>query len=108
MLHTSLKKQIYMKDYDPSLELSYLMYRDVNNLYGWAMSQKLPVDCFKQKKKPRFTLNFMQKYDDDNDKGYIFDVDVSYLSVYRGPTNLFLPEKMIYKCQKLVCNIWNT
>ena len=30
-----------MKDYDKSKEWSYLKYCDVNNLYGWAMSQKL-------------------------------------------------------------------
>ena len=26
------------------------MYLDANNLYGWAMSQKLPVDGFKRVK----------------------------------------------------------
>ena len=36
----------YMKDYDKNKELSYLQYWDVNNLYGWAMSQKLPVNNF--------------------------------------------------------------
>ena len=30
-----------------SAESSYLMYSDENNLYGWVLSQKLPVDGFK-------------------------------------------------------------
>ena len=37
----------YIKNLDKSIESSYLMYLDVNNLYGWAMSQKLPVNGFK-------------------------------------------------------------
>ena len=36
----------YMKDYDKNKESSYLQYWSVNNLYGWAMSQKLPVNNF--------------------------------------------------------------
>ena len=35
-----------MKDYDKNKESSYLQYWDVNNLYGWAVSQKLPVNNF--------------------------------------------------------------
>ena len=36
-----------MKNYDKNKELSYLKYWDANNLYGWIMSQKLPVNKFK-------------------------------------------------------------
>ena len=36
-----------MKNYDKNEESSYIQYLDVNNLCGWAMSQKLPVNGFK-------------------------------------------------------------
>ena len=37
----------YMKDYNKKEASKYLMYVDANNLYGWAMSQKLPIHSFK-------------------------------------------------------------
>ena len=36
----------YMKEYAKNKESSYIIYRDYNNLYEKAMSQKLPVDGF--------------------------------------------------------------
>ena len=36
----------YMKYYDKNKESSYIQYWDVNNLYGWAILQKLPVNDF--------------------------------------------------------------
>ena len=36
----------YMKNYDKNPESSYSEYLDANNLYGWGMSQKLPIDSF--------------------------------------------------------------
>ena len=37
----------YMKNCDKNNESSCIEYLDANNLYGWAMSQKLPVNVFK-------------------------------------------------------------
>ena len=37
----------YMKNYSNNEESSYIQYLDANNLYGWAMSKKLPANGFK-------------------------------------------------------------
>ena len=37
----------YMKKYDKNKESSCIQYLDADNLYEWAMSQKLLVDGFK-------------------------------------------------------------
>ena len=34
----------YMKDYDKIKESPYLKHWDVNNLYVWVLSQKLPLN----------------------------------------------------------------
>ena len=36
----------FLKDYNKNKEWSYIQYWGVNNLYGWEMSQKLPVNNF--------------------------------------------------------------
>ena len=36
-----------MKNYDKNTESSYIASLDANNLYGWEMSQTLPINCFK-------------------------------------------------------------
>ena len=40
----------YMKNYDKNKKSSYIQYLHANNLYGCAISQKLPVDNFKWEK----------------------------------------------------------
>ena len=34
----------YMKNYDKDITPSYIMYVDVNNLYGWVISQKMVLN----------------------------------------------------------------
>ena len=69
----------YMKKYDKNIESSYLMYLDANDLYGWAMSQKLPVDGFKwQDDLSRFNERFIKSYNEKSDIGYFLEVDVKY------------------------------
>ena len=49
------------------------MYLDPNNLYGWAMSQKLPVNGVKWVEKSRllrFNEIFIKNHDENSDKGY--------------------------------------
>ena len=46
------------------------MYLDDTNLYGWAMSQKLPVNGFKWAKNlSQFNENFIRNYDEFSDLG---------------------------------------
>ena len=40
-----------MNDYDPKKQSTFLSYLDMNNLYGWAMSEYLPYEEFKWLKK---------------------------------------------------------
>ena len=48
---------------------------DVNNLYGWAISQKLPAKGFEW---AEFDENFIKNYSDESDEGRFLEVDVQY------------------------------
>ena len=55
----------YMKDYDKIKESSYLQYWDINNLYVWAMMQKLPSFNFEWVKyTSQFNKIFIKNYDE--------------------------------------------
>ena len=92
------------------IESSYLTYLDANNLYGWTMSQKLPVNEFMWYNDylSDFSENFMKNYDENIDEGYFLEVDVEYPKQLFGSHKElpFLPERRkLEKVEKLICSI---
>ncbi|XP_014486208.1 PREDICTED: uncharacterized protein LOC106750390 [Dinoponera quadriceps] len=66
----------YIQSYDPSKPSLYLMYFDINNLYGWAMCQPLPHAEFQW-------VTGVSTFDVssiavDSPIGYILEVDLEY------------------------------
>ena len=101
----------YMENYNKNEESSHIQYLVGNNLYGWAMPQKLPVNNFKWvEDTSKINEEFIKNYKENNKKGYIFEVDVKYpKKLHDSQSDLpFLPKRMkIDKCKKLVCNLQN-
>ena len=68
----------YMNEtYDENKPSSFISYFDANNLYGLAMTKKLPYDSLK------WDYSFLTdkkilNYDEDSDEGYILEVDLQY------------------------------
>ena len=68
----------YLPSYDSSKESVFLQYLDVNNLYGCAMSQKLPLHGYKWDNIEKFTGDFLKNYDINGNIGYLLEVDNEY------------------------------
>ena len=87
------------------------MYLDANNLYGWAIPQKLPVNGFKwvnslSKVNEIFIKNYnVLQY---SDVGYFLEVDIDYpkeLFNLHKDLSFLLERKKVNKVEKLICNI---
>ena len=96
----------YMKDFDESKPSTFIQYLDANNLYGWAMTQKLPTHGFKwidvDKSK---VIKLLEKK--DTNRGFIFEVDLDYpKSLWDSHNdNPLAPEKIkVDKIDKLICS----
>ena len=99
----------YMKDYNKKKKSSYIQYLDANNLYGKAMTEKLPVRGFRWMDDiSKIDEDFVKVYNKNDNKRYILDVDIDYPSKLQNLHSdlLFLPERMIINnTKKLVCNL---
>ena len=101
----------YMKDYDENKDDYFLIYTDYNNLYGKAMSEKLPVDGFEWIEDiSKIDEDFIKNYDENRDVGYFIKADIEYpKELHNKHSDLpFLSERMkVNQCKKLVCNLYD-
>ena len=92
--------------FSPEEVMKYIMYLDANNLYGWAMSQPLPVNEFRW-------MNYcnLQKWNSlPEGKGCILEVDLEYPKNLHDSHNEYplAPERMtVNKVDKLIPNLGN-
>ena len=77
---------------------------DVDNLYGWAMSQKLVVNNFEWiKDTSQFNENFIKNYNEESDERYFLEVDCQYLKKLHELHNdlpFFTRKNENWKCRK--------
>ena len=96
----------YMKDFDESKPSTFIQYLDENNLYGWAMTQKLSIHGFKWIDVDESSeLKLLEKK--ATNQGFIFEVDLDYpRSLWKSHNDYPLaPERIkIDKVDKLICS----
>jgi len=66
-----------MASYDKSKDDAYILYLDANNLYGYAMSQYLPIGSFRWNSE-EWTNDRILGLGDKDSVGYLFEVDLHY------------------------------
>ena len=66
----------YINDYDPKKPLTFITYLDMNNLYGWTMTEYLPYNEFEWLENiDEFDINSTSE---KSDTGYFLKVDLEY------------------------------
>ena len=96
----------FMKNFNPAKKSKFLVYLDANNLYGWAMSQPLPVGDFAWMR--REELQNWEKLVLEEGKGCILEVDLEYPRELHDLHNDFplAPEILeLGDCKKLTQNL---
>lgn len=68
----------FMQIYDPEKKTSYILYYDANNLYGWAMSEPLPVSDFRWLSEREINTQNIMLVDPYGPIGYVLEVDLAY------------------------------
>ena len=96
------------EDFDPTKPSKFITYLDANNLYGWAMSEKMPYEDFKWVEDVKSIP--LEKMLSDGDLGYVLEVDLDYPSELHDLHNDYplAPESMVINgVKKLTPNLNN-
>ena len=95
----------YMKNCDKNSESSHIEYLGANNLYGCAMSQKLPTNGFKWVEGlPLFNENLTEKYDENSYGGLDVEYPERLFNLHKAL--LFLPNiGKVEKVEEIICSI---
>ena len=64
------------------------MYLDANNLYGWAMTQPLPLNSFQWHDPDTFDLSMLGS---EKGKGYILEIDCEIPDIHHDKLNEYPP-----------------
>ena len=94
-------------DYDKEKPTNYINYLDANNLYGLAMSMKLPIGKLKWIKKI-LTEQMIMDWKEKDDNAYILEMDLEYpkeihdehIDYPLAPENMNVEEKSLSDHQR--------
>ena len=95
----------YMNDYDPKKPSTFITYLDMNNLYGWAISEYLPYEEFQWLENiDEFDINSINE---KSDARYFLEVDLEYPNNLHKLHNDYLlaPKNVLFLvicCQNIV------
>lgn len=89
-----------LDNYDCNKPKKVIKYYNVRNLYGKCMTEPMPVNNFKFLSAEEIENLNLEQIKDDNETGYILEVDLTYPEHLHEKHNDFplAPEKNSTKC----------
>ena len=97
----------YLEDFDQSKTNNFIMYFDVNNLYGYIMTMDLPTNSYEWVSEIGSDyLNYLKECLSNKEYGYIFEVDLVYQQEVKYK-HIELPLAPEHYNEKLSPNLFN-
>lgn len=111
-LRNAVANNKYLSDFDKTQPSTFLVYLDCNNLYGFALSKKIPISDFRLLSATEIDNLDIESISDESDFGYILEVDLAYPEyLHNAHSDLpFAVEKFTppgAKNPKLIANLYD-